>query len=276
MGIYNNNTYLMYGTNNSRIYRSTNNGINWSSIVLPFQNVYTICLASSGFSYYAMPNRCLEWGYACGNGADTTHSFGQSWNSMNLPGTGDIRTLYCDGGYTCYAKGSQIYGSPNLFSPFTLNYKSPNGGNYTQISMMYLIGVEAGARLGWAVKDNGTVSRYQLTWGGVKKISSEIPGKYSLSQNYPNPFNPTTKIRFDIRSPQSGKEETPISLKIYDILGKEMAILVNERLKPGSYEIEWNGTNYSSGVYWYKLSWGNLPANSGQGYTVTKKMVLLK
>lgn len=111
---------------------------------------------------------------------------------------------------------------------------------------------------------------------GIKPITSEIPETFSLSQNYPNPFNPTTKIRFDVKTPLSGMGGTWISLKIYDILSREVATLVNEHLKPGSYEVEWNGTNYSSGVYWYRLSWGDLSTNPGQANTVTKKMVLLK
>ncbi len=101
----------------------------------------------------------------------------------------------------------------------------------------------------------------------VNIISTEIPNSFALYQNYPNPFNPITKIRFDI--PSNVKRETSnVKLMIYDVLGREIAVLVNERLKPGTYEVEWDASNYPSGVYLYKLSTDN--------FKESKKMVLLK
>jgi photosystem II stability/assembly factor-like uncharacterized protein len=101
---------------------------------------------------------------------------------------------------------------------------------------------------------------------GIKSISSEIPERFSLYQNHPNPFNPATRIKFDIPPSKGARGMT--RLVIYDVLGKEVAILVNENLKPGSYEAEWDGTNYPSEVYFYKLETDN--------FSVTKKMVLIK
>ena len=113
----------------------------------------------------------------------------------------------------------------------------------------------------------------------VSQISNTVPEKYKLFQNYPNPFNPITKIKFDI--PSDVKRETqngyfPLrwgiggmtTLKIYDILGKEIATLVNEQLQPGTYEVTFDGGNLPSGVYFYRLR-----ANDFIG---TKKLVLLK
>ena len=91
---------------------------------------------------------------------------------------------------------------------------------------------------------------------------SNIAEKYSLSQNYPNPFNPTTKINFAI--PSNGF----VSLKIYDITGKEVMTLVNKNMNTGSYSVEFNGALMSSGVYFYKLESGN--------FVETKKMMLVK
>jgi hypothetical protein len=102
---------------------------------------------------------------------------------------------------------------------------------------------------------------------GLKSGSQEIPEKYTLYQNYPNPFNPETKIKFDIHSNLNSKK-TNVKLVIYNVLGKEIAYLVNEELNPGSYEIQWNASNYPSGVYYYRLV--------TEGYTETKKMMLLK
>jgi len=97
---------------------------------------------------------------------------------------------------------------------------------------------------------------------GITPISSEIPRDFSLSQNYPNPFNPTTRIRFGL------PDESFTKLVLYDLLGREVTILVNEELKPGSYEIQWNASNYPSGIYFYKLI-----TNS---FSEAKKMVLIK
>ncbi len=102
---------------------------------------------------------------------------------------------------------------------------------------------------------------------GIQKIFNHIPESFSLSQNYPNPFNPTTKIRFDI-PPSEGAGRRIISIIIYDILGREISTLVNEQLTPGTYEVEWNGSNFSSGVYFYKLI-----TNS---FSQTRKMILIK
>jgi hypothetical protein len=107
---------------------------------------------------------------------------------------------------------------------------------------------------------------------GIQQTSNEIPDSYFLSQNYPNPFNPSTKIRFDVPSVGAQYIE-PVQLRIYDILCREVATLVNEQLKPGTYEVEWpaptgDATNYPSGVYFYKLISGE--------YSESKRMVLVK
>ncbi|MCX6162470.1 MAG: T9SS type A sorting domain-containing protein, partial [Ignavibacteriae bacterium] len=88
------------------------------------------------------------------------------------------------------------------------------------------------------------------------------PETYSLSQNYPNPFNPVTKINFAL--PKSGL----VTLKVYDVLGKEITTLVNEVKNVGAYTVDFNGSNLSSGVYFYKLSSGD--------FTSIKRMMLIK
>jgi DNA recombination-dependent growth factor C len=88
---------------------------------------------------------------------------------------------------------------------------------------------------------------------------------FVLKQNYPNPFNPSTKIKFRISSASGGEF---VKLKVYDVLGNEIATLVNESKTVGTYEILWNAENLPSGVYLYKLTAGNL--------VETKKMLLLK
>lgn len=102
---------------------------------------------------------------------------------------------------------------------------------------------------------------------GILQINGTLPVEYSLSQNYPNPFNPQTKIKFDIPANVKG-QTTKVKLVIYDLLGREVAKLVNEELKPGTYEADWDGSNFSSGVYFYKII--------TEGFVETKKMVLMK
>ncbi len=86
--------------------------------------------------------------------------------------------------------------------------------------------------------------------------------KYSLSQNFPNPFNPKSVIKYQI------SKSSFVSLKIYNVNGKEVSSIVNETLPPGEYETTFDGSNLPSGVYFYKLSAGD--------FTDTKKMVLIK
>ncbi len=93
-------------------------------------------------------------------------------------------------------------------------------------------------------------------------VNPQLPTKFFLSQNYPNPFNPITTIEFQIA------EFGFVSLKVYDVLGREVANLVNEEKSAGNYEINWNAQNLPSGVYFYKLQIGS--------FIEIKKMVLLK
>ncbi len=97
---------------------------------------------------------------------------------------------------------------------------------------------------------------------GVGNNLDEIPTEFKLYINYPNPFNPSTIIKFDI------PKETLIKIVIYDILGKVVQTLIEGNVKPGKHEVEFEGTNYPSGVYFYKLE--------SETFTHTKKMVLIK
>ncbi|MGH2574269.1 MAG: T9SS type A sorting domain-containing protein, partial [Ignavibacteria bacterium] len=98
--------------------------------------------------------------------------------------------------------------------------------------------------------------------GGIKKINNELPQVFKLYQNYPNPFNPKTIINFQL--PMFNY----VKLIIYDALGREVKTLVNEELRPGTYEVDWDAGKYPSGVYFYRIEAGD--------YKETKKMVLVK
>ena len=107
----------------------------------------------------------------------------------------------------------------------------------------------------------------------VSNISTEVAGSYRLFQNFPNPFNPTTKIRFDIpRDAPKGQarhETRDVKLMVYDIAGRETQTLVNQKLATGSYEVEFDGNDFSSGIYFYSLIIDNRLIQS-------KKMLYLK
>jgi flagellar hook assembly protein FlgD len=96
----------------------------------------------------------------------------------------------------------------------------------------------------------------------VAPVSSTIPREFNISQNYPNPFNPRTTIRLDV--PQASN----VNITVFNILGREVATIVNEELKPGEYEVQWDATDVASGTYFYKVTAGN--------FVQTRKMVLLK
>jgi hypothetical protein len=103
---------------------------------------------------------------------------------------------------------------------------------------------------------------------GINPVNGEKPTTFSLSQNYPNPINPTTKIKFAIPMDSRFRGNDNVVLKVYNVIGKEVATLVNESLKPGTYEVEFDGSNLSSGTYFYRLQSGD--------FTDVKKLVLLK
>jgi hypothetical protein len=96
---------------------------------------------------------------------------------------------------------------------------------------------------------------------GIQIISSKIPKEFKLGQNYPNPFNPKTIINFFIGSsgqlPPSNLGFIHVSLKIYDLLGREVVTLVNEELNPGTYAVDWDALNFPSGIYFYSLHAGD-------------------
>lgn len=133
------------------------------------------------------------------------------------------------------------------------NWTGVGSGSYT------------GANPNCQITMNGAITElvtYDTVNVGINQISSEVPDKYNLYQNYPNPFNPETSIKFDI--PKSGLTK----LKIYNILGKEVATLHSGLLNAGKYEFKYNAKNLASGIYFYKLETDN--------FVRIMKMVVLK
>ena len=97
---------------------------------------------------------------------------------------------------------------------------------------------------------------------------SVLANDYKLYNNYPNPFNPSTKIKFNVPSISN------VTVKVFDVTGKEITSLVNQTLSAGSHEIEFRGNGYASGVYLYKIEAKSLEGK--QSFVQTKKMILIK
>lgn len=126
-----------------------------------------------------------------------------------------------------------------------------------------LIVMIASGLLGGQVGTELTVDDIGFIYGSTDVTNNEIiPENFNLSQNYPNPFNPSTTIKYAIPTSEVA------TLKVYDMLGSEVATLVNEEKPTGSYEVEFNASNLTSGIYFYKLQSGS--------FVETKKMLLLK
>jgi hypothetical protein len=164
---------------------------------------------------------------------------------------------------TLISKGiNEIFNVKRSSYTFWLQYPGLTDGSYSititdSLGITYFAGEGGAQYLGGAIINN-------IQFGNLVdvKIPAEIPSNFYLSQNYPNPFNPTTSIKFSI------PRYSFVSLNVYDILGREIASLVNEEKSPGVYIVKFDGSTLTSGIYFYQLKAGN--------YTETKKFILIK
>lgn len=113
-----------------------------------------------------------------------------------------------------------------------------------------------------ANKEVLNVGKGSVNTTGISNLGTGLPRAFSLSQNYPNPFNPSTNFNFSI--PKSSN----VTLKVFDMLGREVALLANGKFEAGTYRVDWDASEFTSGVYFYTLSAGD--------YSETKKMILVK
>lgn len=150
------------------------------------------------------------------------------------------------------------------------------GGHSTVASSL-----SAGMKLDEFRVYNRTLSSYEITatWNtplthymtaGIKKISGEIPNEFKLFQNYPNPFNPSTHIGYQLAGTGF------VTLKIYDLLGKEISTIVKEKQTPGVYSVEWNAADIANGVYFYRLTVVTDESKSVKIFNKTKKLIIIK
>lgn len=174
---------------------------------------------------------------------------GQSYSNSNI-----ITVKYNTAGTL---KWNILYNGTGNSTDIGVSVGVDNSGN------TYVAGNSFGSGTGYDI----AIIKYVPSSIGVQNISTEIPASFKLLQNYPNPFNPITKIRFSVTS-DGKRQRSNVKLTIYNIAGNEVETLVNESLNPGTYEADWNASNYSSGVYFCKLQ--------TEGFTETKKMLLTK
>ncbi len=188
--------------------------------------------------------------------------YGASWGNKGIIVSGGFQISTATNQCYVYSPGANVWTvQPNLLSTKTDHAAaSINIGNIWKFLSISGTSNRSGTNSNTVNILTDTMSAIT----GINNSGNQIPITFNLEQNYPNPFNPSTKIRFDI----SGTSVAQTYLYVYDILGQEIATLVNDQLKPGTYEVTFEGTNCTSGVYFYKLI--------STDYSETKRMILIK
>lgn len=270
---------LFAATKGGGVFLSTNNGSSWTPVNSGLTDTAVYALAMNDSNLFA--------------GTESGHAFlsmnnGTSWTALGL--TNIFITSFAffpnrTGGTNLFAGtwGGGVYLSTN------------NGTNWTAVNSPLM------NQWTWtlATSPDGTGSTYLLvgTEGGgawrrllsdmitsAEQPPSQLPKRFALDQNYPNPFNPTTKISYQL------SVISEVSLKVYDLLGREVATLLSETLRAGRYTKQWNPINTPSGVYFYRLIahpisatnvslFGNPKSGTGgqiESFSQTKKLLYLK
>jgi len=254
------------------VLQTTNGGASWAELLAPLQQV---CFSNSLIGY-AMGHDSV---YRHGIMYKTTNG-GSSW--FQLAATHD--TVYLHGirfapnSSTGMVFGEKFTRDSLRYAPFlgattdggmTWSYRTFSGfPEFSYFSGGTLINDSVGYLCGGFTPIMLHTSRGIVT---SLHIDTELPVSFVLHQNYPNPFNPTTTIKFQIPSSKLGFGNWNlgfVSLKVFDVLGREVATLVNDNLQPGNYEVTFDATGLPSGVYYYRLTAG--------GFTRVRKMVLVR
>lgn len=248
--MFTNGTDIWFGTSSSRIYHSTNQGFNWVNSSVQYPNVYAVCF-----------NGIL--GFAGGDQMAKSSNSGFNWTPVTLPGNGTCLTFVTNSGRYWYARTNQIFFSSDGGNSFVAQHSSPDNSNYVHLSFTFSLSDEVLSTIhGWGITGNGVISYYTESGIGIRRIGTEVPDRFALLQNYPNPFNPTTSIEYQLQ--KSGH----VSIRVFDEIGKQVQALVDEFQPSGYYRAEWNASNLSSGVYYYRIE--------SPYFSQTRKMVLSK
>ncbi|MEO6695452.1 MAG: T9SS type A sorting domain-containing protein [Ignavibacteria bacterium] len=265
LAISQSNPDYIYTSKGNIIYKTTNGGSTWLNISTGLSG-----LSITYISVHSV-NPDILWvtnsGYTSGQKIYKTQNGGVNWNNVtgslpNLPANcvtyenGPKEGVYVGMDVGIYYTNNQLQG----WVPF--DNLMPNV-IVREIEIHYPTNKVKAATLGRGIWQ-ATLASILV---GVEQISENIPNNYNLKQNFPNPFNPETQILFDI--PKKGY----VTLKVYDGLGKEIAQLLNENKSAGSYEVNFIGSKYSSGTYYYRIE---VESEGTVNYAMTRKMILLK
>jgi len=244
-----NNEYYGWALNDPSLLRTTNSGVNWNIIYARTG----LCGTIEDFYFTDTVNGVIVRGNRC---LQTTTDGGFNWsivNEWNVGSGSHIGMANQNIGWITMASDT-IIKTTNFFQSYGKQFHPTSGGGAVFVLDTFSA---------WTVfQQLDKTTNGGGNYVSVTQISSEVPKQYSLSQNYPNPFNPVTNIKY--RIPKSNF----VFLKVYDILGKEIQILVNQEQAAGTYEVNWDASKLPSGIYIYKLT--------TESFTETKKAVLIK
>lgn len=249
----NDNTGFIVGALGTML-KTTNAGVNWVNMQSPDTNSLHSVSFCDPYNGVAVGVKGI---------IIVTTDGGDSWERKESWVDSDLNGAFFSNPWTITAVGnnSTILKSNN--GGYTFHWQENPGPLVTYYGVNFY-----NAYYGITVGGGGKVLRTISGGGdstdvvGIQSISTTIPDKINLHQNYPNPFNPSTTITFDI------PKNTYVTLKVYDMLGKEIAVLVNQNLTAGRYDYIWEAKGLSSGVYLYRLE--------SAGQVFTKKMFLMK
>jgi len=255
------------------IVKTTNGGSNWFvQSVLPKHILTSITFLDENTGYVTGGDLSWEGQIVPSSYIGKTTNGGINWISqIDITNRHILYSIHFVNQFTGYACGSPDFTTISGCWHNSL-YKTTNSGNewielttpvIQSLTSIYFID----AYTGFAVGCDGKILKTITGGVGITNLSNEIPSGYNLFQNYPNPFNPVTKIKFDIQSMVNG-ELSIVNLKVYNALGKEVQTLVDQKLSPGSYEVDFDGSNFSSGIYFYSLQ--------TEDFSQSRKMFLLK
>lgn len=238
---------IYWGTSFSSIFRSTDGGLTYSEHETPGAGIYigSLYINSSGI------------GLAAATEMSRSTDGGITFQPHSVPGWGNINGIESSGNNFWFIRGEKIFHSTDD----GINWIDEYTASLTLTHMDFPDNLNE-CQMGWAVGYGGTI--HKMTSSGVTSVENlnEVPTVYELKQNYPNPFNPSTKIKFNI--PESGNT----TIKVFNLLGSEVATLLNEMKQPGTYEINFDAAGLSSGTYFYSMESGN--------FREVRKMIILK
>jgi len=239
------------------IYCTTNSGMTWNSLPSFFDNLNNIFFVNQDTGWATFTHE-YNYVYYTTNG-------GLNWSQKNLPYTAqqyDIFFINPNTGWIGFGSHQRIYITTNAGTNW--GTQLVNGTGSAKLFFTDSI-------TGWAQTSINTISHTTNGGGTITSIisaSTETQKDYRLYQNYPNPFNPITNVKFSILNAGD------VKLVVYDVQGREEQTLVNETLKPGTYETSFDGSALNSGVYFYQIILSG--ESTHQIFTSTRKMILLK